>query len=188
MTSPSASTRSGRSLRKRLYKLIVAESDFRYALAATRLILKLSPAGSDELFYPLYAAVVVCYGRPFSKNRPLGPLPRSWASFSVPSLQATHDDLVATRNELVAHSDAAKRTVNILLPWTLPGETGPAIRELGYTVRDQHYSLERFPEVEAVCADLLDRIGPAIGALLSELYSHIQPHPRPTSLTFDDSL
>jgi hypothetical protein len=54
----------------------------------------------------------------FTANEPFGPIPDRWAKFDRTDHQELHDELIKTRNELVAHADASRRRVVIFSPKT----------------------------------------------------------------------
>ena len=173
-------TRERSILKKQLHKLAIAQADIRGASAATRLLVQLGSRASFDQFYSLNSAVVVCYGRPFSQNRPLGPLPRKWAKFSSPTLQETHDLLIRHRNQVVGHSDASERRVHISVPAISTGRT------VEHSVRDIVVSPERFPIVQLLCQDLLRRLSADIETLKVSLFAFVAPGEYP--LTFDDEV
>ena len=96
-----------------LYRLLVARSDIGASHAACELFLKTVTDLSDDLYYPLFSAIVVCYARPFTDNKVFGSLPEKWRKFSDPDQQRLHNSLIATRHELIAHSDISVRKAKI---------------------------------------------------------------------------
>lgn len=106
-----------RSRRKRLlYQLLLARSDISAAQSALEVFRRDVGAIGHPLYYPLVAAITVCYARPFTKNQPLGPLPSKWGRFSHPKAQQTHNDLMRARHQLIAHSDMEAREAKIVPP------------------------------------------------------------------------
>ena len=158
-----------RSKRKeQLYKIIVARSDITAALYASDLMLERVKTMGDPLYYPLYAAAVICYARPFSDNKPLGPLMKHWREFSDHTLQATHDDIIAARNELIAHSDLAARRVEILPPGArVADRTSTGV---GCKVGSYYFPIEKFHDVSATCRDLGGRLDSEVWRQLDALY------------------
>jgi len=64
----------------------------------------------------LSTAVVVSCARPFTRNRPDGPLGKRWTQFSDSRLQELHDQLLTLRHQQRAHSDTSVRRVRIVPP------------------------------------------------------------------------
>jgi len=116
-----------------LYQLIVGMSDIRAAQTTAEYAVTVVNDIKSPLWFPLLEAVVVSYARPFTANRPYGPLPKRWANFADPGQQKLHDDLVETRNKAVAHSDAAVRRVMIIPP-------GAQLMPLGEVARTSNFA------------------------------------------------
>lgn len=143
--------------REALYKFVVARSDFTEALFATRYVIANVHDPRDELWFPLQAAIVVSYARPFTGNRPLGPLAPEWSVFDDPELQSLHDDLIELRHKTIAHSDAVIRRVLIVPPGV---KLGPAPTSVGggVAVSTSKLPLARFSEIERLCLDIGRRV------------------------------
>ena len=175
-----------RGKRKReLHKLAVARSDIAAALHAAELVVNRVQGLGDDLYMPLFHAAAIAYGRPFTHNRPYGALGGKWERFTDPRLQQTHDTLIRVRDELVAHSDQSRRTVDIIPGGTPLGE-GRAAGRLMLSVATSVFPLQRFQDVAATCADLSSRLNEAVESLLRALFAG-QPLPATEfPLTFDD--
>ena len=91
--------------KKELYKLLIARSDITASLNACKSMLDRVDGMGHELYYPLYSAIVVCYSRPFTNNKPHGALSRKWYTFENALNKKTHGELLKARHELIAHSD-----------------------------------------------------------------------------------
>ena len=179
-----------RGIRKReLHKLVVARSDVNAARHACEVLLTRIKDLGDDLYMPLLYAAAISYGRPFSDNRPIGPLPGRWRRFDDPRLQKTHDDLLETRNKLVAHSDPAERTVDIYPPGAPLGKTGLVSGGVSVSIRlGGVFTIARFQDVYDTCMDLGGRLNDEVQALLQELYGNRELPKTDFPLTFDDGL
>src|SRR6267154_1715337 len=89
--------------KKTLHKFLVARSDIGAALETCKLFKSTVTSFKDDLYYPLFAAIVVCYARPFTNNEPYGALPKKWGAFDNPGMQDTHNRILRARHELIAH-------------------------------------------------------------------------------------
>ena len=69
-----------------------------------------------QLYYPLYCAIIVCYSRPFTDNKPHGSLAKKWYTFENEFLQKTHKKVLKARHELIAHSDMTVKEAMIVPP------------------------------------------------------------------------
>jgi hypothetical protein len=160
-----------RARKKRdLYKLIVARSDIVAARHAAVLLVDRVKHLGDDLYAPLYYAAAISYARPFTDNRPYGPLPGTWRRFADPRLQRMHDSLIRTRNEFIAHSDFARRTVHIVPPGATFGPPNLVSARVSVVVSLSYVALEAFPVVVETCQDLGERINVAVEDLLTELF------------------
>lgn len=83
-----------------LYKIAIAHNDVTEALFTTRLFIKTVQDIRDPNFQPLQDAIVIAYARPFTGNKPYGPLDKKWVTFNDHGLQRLHELLVKTRNTL----------------------------------------------------------------------------------------
>jgi hypothetical protein len=92
---------------------ILASGDLMFASRCCDLIEKQSPNEADELHYFLNLALVICYARPFSGNRPRVNLPKSCTRFRTSEQLDAHKTAVRIRNRVYAHSDADVRNVEI---------------------------------------------------------------------------
>src|SRR5438309_7330583 len=81
-----------------LKRLACARSDVSAALQTCDLLLKSIESADADLYTALSSTIVICYARPFTRNRPMGPLPPAWGQFKDARLQQTHDMLLKLRN------------------------------------------------------------------------------------------
>lgn len=125
--------------RRLLYQLVAGRSDIGARQVTTYAREHITDI-RDELRLPLQDALVVTYARPFTSNRPIGPLPEEWTRFVDPDHQRLHGELMSMRNKLVAHGDAERRKVVIYPPGAQPpvprGPTSEAHARLRAAAQD----------------------------------------------------
>jgi len=174
--------------KKDLYRLLVARSDVLAAREACELMLKVAPAFGDPLYVPLLSAIVVCYARPFTRNRPLGALPEKWRTFPDQRMQQMHDALYKARSELIAHSDMNARQAKIVPPGFVLSEGGREMRSegIGVQVTFYYFTLPMLRSVPALAHDLARRLGSEIDRLVEELYGGMTLPNAPFALRIDD--
>ena len=179
-----------RSARKReLYRLIVARSDMLAAMESCDLILGPPELDlSDPKYLPLFHAATVAYARPFSANRPHGPLPARWSRFADASDQHVHDTLIDLRNQFVAHSDQDAREVLIWPPGSRQPGTGVTLTFPWVSVRNRAYPIAFIRAVRAHCLELGRRINAEIDTLMEELYGNRVLPVQPFPLVYDEEL
>jgi hypothetical protein len=181
-----------RSARKRdLYRLVVARSDVTAAYYGCELLLERVRGFRDSLYYPLFASVVVCYARPFTRNRPFGPLPQKWARFPDPTLQNAHRKMIKARNELIAHSDTSVRKARIIPPGYLAAtHDGKDFRseEVGVQVESYYIEIPFFRTALKTASDLGRRLESEIDLMIRELYGGMELPSRPFELRVDEGL
>lgn len=153
-----------------LYRLIVARSDI---LAAHTVASYAADEVSDirhPLWIPLQEVSIVSYARPFTANRPYGPLPSEWGLFDNPREQTLHDDLIESRNRLVAHSDAGMRKVTVIPPGFefTRGRQAGALGGIGISAT--RYSPEHFSDIADLCLTLGRRLNTAIEGIREALF------------------
>ena len=163
-----------RSIRKKeLYKLILARSDIHASANAARLMLERVTGFGDPLYYPIFAATVICYARPFTNNKPLGALPNRYTRFGSKGHKKVHDDLMSARHELIAHSDMSIRQARIVPIGAVVAESnGKPLRSqsIGTMSNSIFFSLEYIAEIEAAARALGKRLNDDIDELVQELY------------------
>jgi hypothetical protein len=123
----------------------------------------------DALHNVLTTAVLVGYARPFSKNRPYGPLPTRWGEFSNPRATDFHRQVLTVRNTVLAHSDGSVRAVHVIPPGVKFGAL-PTVEEIVITVHNRLVPPEWFPHIVDLCRDLLPRMTAEINRLSDDLY------------------
>ena len=140
-----------------LHKLVVAISDIGYAhKACQHLINQGSTPKTDPLYYQLYCAVVICYSRPFTPNRPYGALQKDWSNFPTPEQRRLHVRILEARNTMVAHSDHTRRRVGIIISPLEP--TDPPECYCGHWVEDEFFQESLFPPIKSLCELLLAKL------------------------------
>lgn len=166
----------------KLYKIAIAHNDVTEALFTTRLFIKTVKNIRDPNFQPLQDAIVIAYARPFTGNKPFGPLDKKWSTFDDPGLERLHELLVETRNTLIAHSDKLHRKVQIIPKGvsTVPGL--PTTKGLGITVGTKKIALDMFPRIENLCFDLGKRLDKEMFDLLDRMYGDKDLSPEPFDL------
>jgi hypothetical protein len=190
-TVPKKQPPSRAQRKKNLYRLLVARSDIGAAHAACELFLKTVTDLSDDLYYPLFTAIVVCYARPFTNNKPFGPLPDKWGKFIDPNQQKLHDSLIKTRHELVAHSDLSVRKAMIVPPGVLIGRLKERELRSSKIGTQTNYFLFRIPEIRKIpslTADLGRRVNVDIEVALEGLYGGMELPCAKFLLRIDDGL
>lgn len=179
-------------VKREAYKLVVATSDVISALEACRALRALPGGLRDPLYAPLSCAMIVCYARPFSDNRPHGPLPARWSRFADTVQRDVHDDLVEARNQIIAHSDANARVVHICGPGTRLGETdlfmGSSEEAIGTAVQTYIFGPDRLGEIEDSIAALGRRLDLAKQKVLLRLYGGFDLPRGRFRLRIDDGL
>jgi hypothetical protein len=171
-------------LKIELYRLTVARSDVAEAWNACELLLKRVKGMGDALYAPIYHAAVVAYARPFTANKPFGPLPARWSRFSSRRLQKLHETVLEDRNTFVAHSDADVREVSVVPPsYLMPsGKSGGLTVQILTTYRAPDY----FLALHEATVELSERFSERINELLDQLYGSGDLPLEPFALTFDN--
>lgn len=190
-TIPKKQPPSRAQKKKNLYKLLVARSDIHAAHAACELFLKTITDLSDDLYYPLFTAIVVCYARPFTNNKPYGSLPDKWGRFIDPDQQKLHDSLIKTRHEIVAHSDLSVLKAMIVPPGILIGrlkERELRSAKIGAQTNYYLFHIPQIREIPILTADLGKRVNAEIKIALEELYGGMELPRGKFLLRIDDGL
>ena len=156
--------------RIKLYKIAVAHNDITEALFTTRLFIRTVKGIKDWSFQPLQDAIVIAYARPFTRNKPYGPLDKKWEKIDDFGLQRLHELILKTRHTLIAHSDKQYRKVQIIPTGTstIPGI--PTNKDVALTVATKKISIDMFPRIEALCLYVGGRFDKEMFYLLDKLY------------------
>lgn len=152
-----------------LYKLIVARSDvFAADLCAERFQKEVTDF-SSPLYYPLFVSIVVCYGRPFSENKPFGPLKGKWSEFKNSNFAQMHENLLELRNQVVAHSDMKVRQVQLIPPGCEMWKGGKVSEGLNIRIRTLFMPIEQVPIVQQTIRNLYERLDESVNSELSRI-------------------
>lgn len=153
-----------------LYKIAIAHNDISEALFTTRLFINTIKSIKDKGFQPLQDAIVIAYARPFTRNKPYGPLDKQWWQIEDSGLLRLHELILQTRHTLIAHSDKQYRRVQIIPPGTsnIPGI--PTNKEIALTVSNKKISMSTFPKIEALCLYVGGRLDKEMFDLLGKFY------------------
>jgi len=113
----------------------------------------------------------VYYARPFTKNKPFGPLDRKWGIFNDSLNQEIHNELIRYRHQMVAHSDFNIRKVivypkNVALDHQMKFQSS----EVSVAVSIKALPLEYFNGIRSVCFDLGYRLNSEIEKECEELF------------------
>ncbi len=174
--------------KRELYKLIIARSDITAALNVCDLFLKEVKGLDHPLYYPLFCSIVICYARPFTDNRPLGRLPKKWTIFPNARAQWTHNKLISTRNELMAHSDFNIRGVQIIPAGVKHRKINFISKGIGVTVKTFYFPLERFRNIRANCLYLGSKLHVAIEEQIEILFGNMDLPNAPFDIRLNEGL
>lgn len=166
--------------KKDLYRLLVARSDFTAALAAVRYIIEHVGGMSHELWVPLQDAAIVSYARPFTANKPFGPLPKRYGTFEDNRLQGLHENVIELRHKTIAHSDADIRRI-LVVPRGV--KIGPVESSIGggVAVLTKRLPPEHFSEME----ELILHVGRRVNEDIEKLSQRIRTDPAPPDYAYD---
>jgi len=99
--------------RAEIYKLSIARASIEEAAEAAKFVFDNKIDYQNPLYRPLHAAMVIAYGRAFSKMNPLGIISSKWEKFDEPSDQRAHNALMRQRNTMVGHADHISERVMV---------------------------------------------------------------------------
>ena len=159
--------------KKELNKLLFARSDLGAAREACELFIKTVNDIRHPLYYPLYAAIVVCYVRPFTNNKPFGSIPKRYNKFPKQEMKKMHNYLIDARHEFIAHSDMSKRRALIVPPKVTFGKIKDKdiyFSKVGTAINTSFLSLNKFPEILELVVFNESRIKSDIDDLTIKLY------------------
>ncbi|HYI44528.1 MAG TPA: hypothetical protein VE174_03580 [Actinomycetota bacterium] len=166
-----------------MYKLAVARSDMAVASDIAGRLVDLEM--HDRLWVPLQDACIIAYARPFSGNRPFGPLDPSFAQFDDDDLQALHEALLEMRNKTIAHSDSSIRNVFLFPPGSLRFDGGRVGSGFDLSVRTEKLPPRRFHRVQELCHQVGSRLNAAVQALQESINPEEVPNKPFDLLTLD---
>jgi hypothetical protein len=85
-----------------LWRMEFAFHTFQAVKAGIEKLLERKLHSDEPEYYPLCVGLICLYSRPFTNNRPVGPLPND----IVPKKQLSlHQDIITMRHKLFAHGD-----------------------------------------------------------------------------------
>jgi hypothetical protein len=177
--------------KKTLYKLLIARTDISSCLSACKVMLNKVDGIGDELYYPLYSAIVICYSRPFTQNKPFGSLSKRWYQFPDSLLKATHDELLKARRELIAHSDMSVKETIIVPPNIVicQKDNKPVVSDY-ISVQTTTYCYPRslFENTKMLCQYQGRRMSDEVDSILEELYGGMDLPTTSFKLRMDNGL
>lgn len=106
------------------------------------------------LYWTLHNGIVVSYCRPFTRNRPYGPLPDKWSQFDDPELGELHQEPLDLRHKCVAHSDYDRRKVFIVPAGAQMFKTGKRTTGLGTAVQNWALPVAKWRDVRDLCIEV----------------------------------
>lgn len=180
-------------LKREFHKLAVAQSDLIHARAACRYFVEHVNDIAHTIYYPLFVTIVICYARPFTDSDTFGRLRKEWGRFSDQRLQRSHDLMLKTRNEVVAHSDAAIRRVRIVpagvaYPFSSSSDKPVISQSPGYMIDTYFLQPSHFTDALDTIYYVLDRLRPEVQRLFDLLYAYEALPPRIFSMTVDETI
>ena len=141
--------------------------------------------------YPLYSAIVVCYSRPFTNNKPHGALSRKCYTFENALHKKTHGELLKARHELIAHSDMTVKWAMIVPPGVeIARKSKKSIvsDHVGVQTSLYFYPKSFFEKSYSLCRFQGSRINKEIDNLLDELYEGMDLPNAPFKIRMDNGL
>jgi hypothetical protein len=180
-------------LKRQFHKLAIARSDLIHARAACRYFIEHVGDIAHAIYYPLFVTIVICYARPFTDNDTFGRLQKRWGAFAEQRLQRSHDLMLKTRNEVVAHSDAAIRKIRIVpagvtYPFTFSADTPVISQSHGFMIDTYLLEPSHFTDALDTIYHVLDRLGPEVDRLFDLLYAYECLPPRVFPMTIDETI
>lgn len=161
---------SDEHLRRQLHRLLVAKSDIHDALRATEYFIAEVTTMQHPLFLSFQQMIVVSYSRPFTKTRSGGQISDKYARFpNMPGLQEMHRTLLDARDQHVAHSDAAIRTITIYPRGHKIEHDNRRAADTSYVIANHTFPLETFPIIKELCRHVGGRLDSDARALLNKL-------------------
>ena len=92
---------------RNLWRMEFAFHTFQAVLTGIKVLLESKRQSNDPEYYPLTVGLICLYARPFTGNRPVGPLSEEIVPSNYLDL---HQSLIALRHKLFAHSDVSALT------------------------------------------------------------------------------
>ena len=176
--------------KKELYKLLIARSDITASLNTCKLLLEKVDGMGHELYYPFYTAIVTCYCRPFTQNKPYGALGKKWYSFEDEVMKDTHESLLDARHELIAHSDMNVKEAIIVPPGVKTGPDGDdqIVSDFIGVTTMHYFPRPMFEKTYNLCLYQGTRINTEIDILIDRLYRGMELPNAPFKIRINDGL
>lgn len=157
-----------------LYKLILARNDITSALFACRFFIENVKDIKNELWLSLQEAIIISYARPFTENKPLGPIRKSWNKMPNPEMQKIHNMILEARDKQIAHSDLEQNKVFIIPKGVRLAPDYHVSSSTGVEVHSFKFPIPFFKEVEKLCLFLGRKIHYEIEDGLHKLYGDLR--------------
>jgi hypothetical protein len=140
-------------IKRTLYRLAVARSDLAAALEGCNHLLTERIDVGSLLYWTMHNGIVVSYGRPFTRNKPFGPISGDWEP--LVRFADLHRELLDLRHNCVAHSDHEMRKVFIVPAGARLFQTGDETT-IGLGLAVQNWALPRakWEDVRRLCLEL----------------------------------
>jgi hypothetical protein len=155
--------------RAEIYKLSIARASIEEAADAAKIVWDMKMGYDNPLYRPLHAAMVIAYGRAFSKMNPFGTISPKWRKFKDPSDQRAHDAIMRQRNTMVGHADHISERVMIYAKGDIMdnGEVAPRTQTVVLT---NYIPPNDFVHILRMAGGLFARMSIAISDNMAELY------------------
>jgi hypothetical protein len=180
-------------LKRQFHKLAIAQSDLIHARAACRYFVEHVSDVAHTIYYPLFVTIVICYTRPFIDNDTFGRLPKRWGTFADQRLQRAHDLMLKTRNEVVAHSDAAMRQIRVIpagvtYSFTFIRDRPVTSKSHGFMIDTYLLTPSHFTDALDTVCDVLERLQPEVSRLFELLFAYESLPARIFPMTIDETI
>ena len=127
---------------------------------------------NDLMARVFHSAVVVTYGRPFTRSKGIGKLEDDWTTFLDDAhLQDTHMRVMDQRNQVAAHADLKWRPL-YLVPAGTHMPSGLVMTEPKITSVQPILEPVSFEAIRLLCLHLLPRLNVAFDTLFREVFPH----------------
>jgi hypothetical protein len=130
--------------RRRLSRLLSAHTDMRFAVHAASLI---ESVESLDDKYHFFLSMAVCYARPFTENRGLGPITADYPSFpdyEDNEINQAHQRLIAIRHKFLSHSSAPASKFLVLFSGAINPQTGQTVSRPTFAVAKRTFVHPRY--------------------------------------------
>lgn len=160
--------------RKSLARLIIAASDIRKAISASKQFKNNIKSTRHPLFETLQEATIIAYSRPFTANEGYGQLPSKYYKYQLKKHRQLHREVLTRRNRFVAHSDGDVRDVLIFSKGSLISPNIDSSSGNGYLIDNVHYDVNTMNLLHEMSTILLDKLQADILLELDILFESIK--------------